>query len=97
MQDYYHTVFALQGHGTQMQIWVGQILEAKAKIFQEAMLFHHHFYFPEVNIQVQNWNGVLKSLVSCLKWMKLASRVLYGNFWGGRILVDIKGEFSWTK
>ena len=26
----------------------------KAKFFQEATFFHHHFYLPEVNIQVQN-------------------------------------------
>ena len=39
----------------------------KAKLFQEAMFFHHHFYLPEVNILDQNGNGVLSSLVPCLK------------------------------
>ena len=38
----------------------------KAKLFQEAPFFHHHFYLPEVNMQVQNGNEVLRRIVLCI-------------------------------
>ena len=52
----------------------------KAKLFQENNVFHHPFYLPEVNIQVQNGHGVLSRLVPCLKCMELACQVLNGHF-----------------
>ena len=44
----------------------------KAKLFQEATKTRPHFSLPNVIIQVQNGNGVLKRLVPCLKCMELA-------------------------
>ena len=41
-------------------------LESKAKLLHEAKFFIHHFYLPEVNIQVQNDHGVLARLVSLI-------------------------------
>ena len=37
-----------------------------------AFLKPNHFYLPKVIIQVQNGNGVLNRLVSCLKCIELA-------------------------
>ena len=42
--------------------------------------FYHHFYLPEVNIQVQNGHKVLGRLVSCISEMGLAYWVLYDHF-----------------
>jgi hypothetical protein len=36
---------------------------SKAKLLLEATFFIHHFYLPEVDIQVQNGQGVLSSLL----------------------------------
>ena len=43
--------------------------------------FYHHFYLPEVNMQVQNGHGGLWRLVPCLKCMELALQILHGHFW----------------
>ena len=43
----------------------------KAKLFQEATKTRPLFSLPKVLIQVQNCNGELKRLVSCLKCMEL--------------------------
>ena len=51
---------------------IKSLLPFKAKIFQKVMFFHHHFYLPEENIQVQNGHGVLRRLVPYLKCMKIA-------------------------
>ena len=48
----------------------------KAKLFQEAMFFHHQFYLPEVNIRVQNGHGVLYKLVPRILDMGLASMAI---------------------
>ena len=45
---------------------------AKAKLFQEAMFFRHHFFLPQVIIEVQSGNGVLNRLVPFIKCMKIA-------------------------
>ena len=34
--------------------------------FFRSNVFHHQFYLPEVNIQVQNGHGVLRGLISCI-------------------------------
>ena len=45
----------------------------KAKLLLEVLnVLHHHFYLPEVDIQVQNGKGVLGSLVSSILDMGLA-------------------------
>ena len=44
----------------------------KAKLFQEATKTRPHFSLPNVIIQVQNDNGVLRRLVPFLKRMELA-------------------------
>jgi hypothetical protein len=40
-------------------------LVLKPKNFR-SNVFHHQFYLPEVNIQVQNGHGVLRGLISCI-------------------------------
>ena len=40
----------------------------------------HHFYLSEVEIRVQNGQGVVNRLVPCLKCMELACQVLHGYF-----------------
>ena len=43
-------------------------------------VLRHHFYLPEVNIQVQNGHEVISRLVVCLKCMEVACQVLQSHF-----------------
>ena len=43
-----------------------------SQIILRSNFLRHHVYLPKVIIQVQNGNGVLNSVVSCLKCMELA-------------------------
>ena len=47
-------------------------------ILRSRVLFHH-FYLPKVMLQVQNGNGVLNRVVSCLKCLELVCWVLHRN------------------
>ena len=38
-------------------------------------VLRHHLYLPEGNIQVRNDQGVLRRLVSCLKWIELTYKL----------------------
>ena len=49
-------------------------------MISRSKVFHHRFYLPELNIQVQNGQGVVRRLFSCLKCMELACQVLHGYF-----------------
>ena len=47
---------------------------SKAKLFLRSNIFHHHFYLPEVEIRVQNDQGVVNRLVQCLSGMGSESK-----------------------
>ena len=60
----------------------------KSLIISRNNVYDHHFYFSEVNIQVQNDHGVLSRLISRLKCMELGCQVLHGHF--GHLLQLLK-------
>ena len=51
-----------------------------SQIILRSNVFHHHFYLPEADIQVQNCHGVLVRLYSPISWIRLTSKVLHGHF-----------------
>ena len=56
--------FKFPKNGFQKSIW---LMSEFMFIPKPKTYLHHHFYLPEVNVQVQNGHGVLSSLVLCLK------------------------------
>ena len=53
-------------------------------------VFHHHFYLPEVHIQVQNGHGVLSRLLPCILDMYLTS--MLSTPWSFWICISTLGK-----
>jgi hypothetical protein len=71
-------VYETLNPGSIIAIWAGDC-KGKDKFYQNFILtpfssniLHHHFYLPEVDIQVQNGQEVLGSQVSFILDMRLA-------------------------
>ena len=68
-------------------LWTFNIIEyTYSQITLRSNVLHHHFYLPEVDVQVQNGQGVLDSLVLSILDMGIAC-------WGSMSILDLNIYF----